>query len=220
MDRTDRMWSIGWEGQAEKPSSLVLLCQLWEYVKEEVQLSSQISFPDKSESLHHPEREGRVTSTALRKECAVLSAWALKGMVSHCFPVNAGRARHGVVQQKRRERGQKWLPALADLLVRLGFGFSHTDFCQQSRHKCLTSLLPPSSLFHGLSYIQAIRTGLSISLSKFSRSNTNPCLYKDSVRWDIRFNHLPSSLQPHWGFMSFYLLQLTGSNLKQGTVHC
>lgn len=96
----DRMQSIRWEGQAEKHSSLVLLCQFWEYEKEEVQLSSQINFPDKSESLHHPGREGRVTSTALRKECAVLSAWALKGIVSHCFPVNAGRAGHGAAEKE------------------------------------------------------------------------------------------------------------------------
>lgn len=76
--------------------------------EEPLRLCSQINFPDKAASLHHPGRAGRVPFTAVGKEMAILSARAQKGIVSHCFPVNAERVRGGcMVEEERRGQGQK-----------------------------------------------------------------------------------------------------------------
>lgn len=81
------------------------LCWWWEHKKAEPRPCSQINFPDKSASLHHPGRAGRVPSTAAGKERAVLSGWAWKGIVSHCFPLNARRARGGsTLREERRDK--------------------------------------------------------------------------------------------------------------------
>lgn len=54
------------------------------------------------------EEQGGFLFTAVGKEMAILSARAQKGIVSHCFPLNAGRVRGGsAVGEERRAQGQK-----------------------------------------------------------------------------------------------------------------
>lgn len=98
------MRSTRGESQAGQHAA-VPLCWPWEHEKAEPRPCSQINFPDKSASLHHPGRVGRVPSTAAGKERAVLSGWAWKGIVSHCFPLNTRRARGGsMLREERRDK--------------------------------------------------------------------------------------------------------------------
>lgn len=128
------MWSTRTEGQAEQNKVVPLLAATRRVVvrEEPTRPCSQINFPDKAASLHHPGRAGRVPFTAVGKEMAILSAWAQKGIVSHCFPVNAGRVRGGsMVGEERRGQGQKRRPAeLCQTWLWL-----LTDLCQEDRDR-------------------------------------------------------------------------------------
>lgn len=145
---------------------------------------------------------------------AILSTRAQKGIVSHCFPVNAGRVRGGsMVGEERRRQGQKWRPAeLCHTWLWL-----LTDLGQEGRDRPLTSPLLPSSLTHssGSGYVQELGPGLSISFLKFSRTKASPCFSGDCA-WIHQISSPDFSLQLHWCFTLFLLLQLTGSNSKVG----
>lgn len=127
-------------------------------------------FPDKPAPLHHPGRAGRVPSATVGK-CLFYQP-EHRDIVSHCFLVNAGSVRGGssVVGEETRGQGQKQLPALTGLSVRLGFGVSQT-----SAGNAGMGLSPALfTLIH--SPWPQERPGmepcLSILLPKFSRSKT------------------------------------------------
>lgn len=152
---------------------------------------------------------------------AILSAWARKGIVSHCFPVNAGRVRGGgMVGEEGRGQGQKRLPALAGLYVRPGFGLSQTLASKPGTAGSPDRFSPAAwSTAPALGMSRHWRPALA-SRSPNSATAKQALASLGTVHWDIRFQHQISSLQLHWGLMSFPLLQLTGSNPKQGTVYC
>lgn len=110
---------------------------------------------------------------------AILSARAQKGIVSHCFPVNAGRVRGGsMVGEERRGQGQKRCPAeLCQTWLWL-----LADLCQEGRDRPLASPLLLSSLTHSSGYVQELGPCLSISPPKFSRTKASPCFSGDHAR--------------------------------------
>lgn len=146
---------------------------------------------------------------------AVLSAWAQKGIVSHCFPVNAGRVRSGsTLGEERRGQGQKQRPAeLCQTWLWL-----LTDPGQEGRDRPLASPLLPSSLTHssGSRDVQELGPCLSISLSNFSRTKASPCFSGERDTPDIRF--LPYSFTD-LSCYSFYCSELEVTP-RRGTAYC
>lgn len=92
-----------------------------------------------------------------------------------------------MVGEERRGQGQKQLPAPAGLSIRLGFGLSQTLASKAGMGR---SPVLPGSLIRSPSpgYAQELGPCLSISLPKFSRNKTSPCVSGDcSLR-----HHIPS----------------------------